>query len=143
MNEIEIEIIGQDAILRSTDALMKKANDAIKTGLLQVAFLSQAYAQESIIRGAKSGRLYRRGKTVIHRASAPGEAPANDTGRLASAFKASASPLSLEASVTAGTAYAAHLEYGTTKMAARPFLRPAAEKAAEKGAELIAAELGK
>ncbi len=33
------------------------------------------------MRGPKSGRVYRR-KSVVHRASAPGEAPAIDTGIL-------------------------------------------------------------
>lgn len=69
----------------------------------------------------KSGRVY-----GAHQASAPGEAPAMDTGHLAN---------SAVVEMTGETAamlgynadYAPHLEFGTAKMQARPFLGPAVE----------------
>ena len=75
------------------------------------------------MRGPKSGRLY-----GGHRASAPGEAPAIQTGELVTSVQAEMIG-EQEAVVGADTEYAAMLEYGTTEMAARPFLTPAAEKA--------------
>ena len=55
---------------------------AINDALMATALVAQGYAQQSILRGAKTGRIYKRGK-ITHRASAPGEPPANDTGFLA------------------------------------------------------------
>ena len=76
---------------------------------------------------SKSGTIYKR-RGISHVASAPGEPPAIDTGQLIGSVRVTR----LEAmrwAVGTNTEYAAHLEYGTRKMAARPFLRPAAERA--------------
>lgn len=80
----------------------------------------------------KTGRFYRR-RTVVHQASAPGEAPASDTGTLVGRITTNYDRLpELVGVVGAHTDYAAYLEYGTKKMAARPFMRPAlANKRAE------------
>lgn len=69
----------------------------------------------------KSGRAY-----GAHTASAPGETPAMDTGALANSIQTEMD------SQTSGTIftnmeYAAYLEFGTRKMAARPFMAPMAE----------------
>lgn len=79
--------------------------------------------------GPKSGYAYERGSRV-HVASAPGQAPAIDTGFLASSIQiARESPLS--SLVTAGAEYAVHLEYGTVRMAPRPFFRVSVQKAGD------------
>ena len=78
-----------------------------------------------IQRGPKTGRTYQR-RGVTHTSSAPGQAPATDTGRLANSITfEQVGPVS----VTVGSAliYAAYLEYGTTRMAPRPAWRPAVE----------------
>jgi HK97 gp10 family phage protein len=75
----------------------------------------------------KSGRAYRRGRRAIHVASAPGEAPAIDTGNLAGSINfGMQSPTMAE--VTVNAEYAAYLEFGTIRMAARPYVEPALEK---------------
>lgn len=64
-----------------------------------------------------SGRLY-----GAHKASAPGEPPAPDTGALrASVGWRLLDPDTIRVSV--GTQYAANLEYGTRTIAPRPFFR--------------------
>lgn len=84
----------------------------------------------SIQTGRKSGRLYRRGKNRWHRASAPGEAPATDTGLLASSgYQKQVGPLLREVGFTAD--YAPYLEFGTGRIAPRPFLRPAVARWAQ------------
>jgi hypothetical protein len=108
----------------------------------------QARAQMAIQNPPKSGRIYelgeqqisfktakgqevsftaRKGKASrLHQASAPGEAPATDTGNLVgSAYTKKLGDADYETGFTAE--YAAHLEYGAPKaaIAARPFLRPA------------------
>jgi HK97 gp10 family phage protein len=78
-----------------------------------------------IQQGPATGRTYQR-RGVTHTASAPGQAPATDTGRLANSITfEQVGPVS----VTVGSAliYAAYLEYGTTRMAPRPAWRPAVE----------------
>ncbi len=72
----------------------------------------------------------------LHRASAPGESPASDTGALALKIGATETVTdgdSVRASVISGAAYARALEEGATgagkskhgSIAARPYLRPA------------------
>ena len=85
----------------------------------------QARAQMAIMNPPKSGRIYRRGN-VAHQASAPGEAPATDTGALVnSAYTKKLADADYETGFT--VEYAAALEFGTAKIEPRPYLRPAVE----------------
>lgn len=82
-----------------------------------------------------SGRHYRRGKGVVHVASAPGEPPAVDTGILRGS--AHSGVVDGEMRVGVRAPYAAALEFGTATagksgtvtIAPRPFMRPALAKA--------------
>jgi len=144
MTTVTINIQGQQELIRALQSMDSEVVAVVEKGLLQTAFLAQSEAQRSILKGPKTGRIYKRGKRGrTHQASAPGEPPANDTGRLASSLRSEVSAGALTASLIAGTSYAAHLEYGTTKMAARPFMRPAAEKVAPQGEKLIRDALDK
>lgn len=73
----------------------------------------------------KTGEIYAR-NGVDHQASAPGEMPAMDTGALANSIQVEKEGAT-GAVVYTNMEYAAHLEYGTVHMAARPFFTPAAE----------------
>ncbi len=64
-----------------------------------------------------------------HVASSPGQMPATDTGNLAGSLQSELDKNSYVGSYGTSVDYAPHLEYGTSKMAARPFLTPAAEQA--------------
>ena len=64
-----------------------------------------------------------------HRASAPGASPATDLGTLAASLQPQLDKSRYQGSYGTNVEYGPHLEYGTVKMAARPFLTPAAEKA--------------
>lgn len=76
-------------------------------------------AQVSITRGAVSGKS--------HVPSAPGLPPNADTHFLANNIEVrQITPLIVE--VSSNAPYSAPLEFGTSKMAARPFMRPAREK---------------
>jgi HK97 gp10 family phage protein len=87
----------------------------------------RSHAIKSIQRGPKSGTVYEKGTPKrTHRASAPGEAPATDTGRLVGSINASVEGKTAE--VVADTEYATWLEFGTQDMGARPFMAPAVEK---------------
>ena len=73
-------------------------------------------AQISITAGAVSGKK--------HVASAPGQAPNQDSGTLAGNIETNqVAPLVVE--VSSNAPYAAPLEFGTSKMEARPYMAPA------------------
>jgi len=71
----------------------------------------------------KSGRMY-----GAHRASAPGEMPAIDTGVLAASIETERESATSYV-VSTNQDYAPFLEFGTSRMAPRPFLGPAASEA--------------
>ena len=118
--------------------------------------------KQKILTGTKSGRLYRRGSITraaskknlalglrrvkgnpnrvfaganFHRASAPGESPANDLGGLENSVRARSTG-EMKAKVAAGVKYAAALDAGTTTagknhnitIAPRPFFETTAEE---------------
>lgn len=72
----------------------------------------------------KTGRIYRR-RGVSHQASAPGEPPASDTGRLVNSGRTEFDVPKLLGRVIWSTDYAEPLEYGTQKMEPRPYARVA------------------
>lgn len=75
-----------------------------------------------------SGRVYQKyNPRRSHQASAPGQAPATDTGRLINSIKFDRVG-DLTATVGSRLVYATWLEYGASRMAARPFFRPAVER---------------
>lgn len=81
----------------------------------------------SIQRGTKSGTVYEKiDPRRTHRASAPGEAPATDTGRLANSIQADIA--GKNATVFTDVQYAPWLEFGTRTIEPRPFMFPALEQ---------------
>jgi hypothetical protein len=78
----------------------------------------------------KSGRAYTRGRSVnnpggfsVHVASAPGEAPAVDTGTLIGSIQM-VQESTLTAKVGTAVEYALYLELGTSRMRPRPVWKP-------------------
>lgn len=73
------------------------------------------------------GRRYKRGSR-IHIASQPNYAPNVDTGKLMNGVHVERRGVMSQAITTGDTEYAAWLEYGTSKMAPRPYMRPMVPK---------------
>jgi len=71
----------------------------------------------------KHGHQYKRGSRA-HTASAPGEAPAVDTGFLINSIRTTIKS-DTEAVIEIPAEYAEGLEFGTSRVEARPFVRPA------------------
>lgn len=137
----EVKVEGLDRIGRATQAARESIAAELKKGLFASAQKVEREAKQSILDGNKSGRIYRR-RTVTHRASAPGEAPASDTGRLVNSISSGLNTSGSESFVVAGrgaTKYAVMLEFGTRLMAARPFMHPALEKSKDWIRERLAA----
>lgn len=83
---------------------------------------------------------------VTHRASKPGAAPAVDTGALRASYQYrvfTAGQNSAYCLVGTNLEYAPFLEFGTSRMAARPHLRPAVEKVIAKAPGIFASEIAK
>lgn len=107
---------------------------AVGKAVYVAADMLRTEARLSITAGAVSGKG--------HVPSIPGQPPNNDTGHLASnIINEKTGPLSAEVSSNAD--YSSALEFGTSKMAERPFMRPAAEKVRAKAGQLVALQVRK
>lgn len=125
---------GLTSLIGKLDALKKAAEAEAAKGLYLSGLKIEEYAKKSLAEGGKTGRVYKRGKRGrVHVASAPGEAPATDTGRLVNSVGTKAlgngRVVQVKAGGSSSVGYAADLEFGTDKMAPRPFMRPALKKA--------------
>lgn len=138
---INVKIDGIDDLLADLKRLGTISDDLVVDTINDLAMDTQQEAVRGIQRGPASGRTYKRG-TVTHTASAPGQFPMSDTGRLASNVEFEVATKSRQVAVV-GTniEYGAHLEFGTSKMAARPWLMPSFRKATEGVAKELKAKL--
>lgn len=101
----------------------------------KVALDVEKEMKKSILTGEKSGELYNSGNK-LHRASAPGQAPASDTGHLANSIRhKKIDDSNHEVSIEAN--YATILEFGGSRIQARPFARPAVLKVKKRIQALI------
>ncbi len=113
---------GLEKLTKQLEQYKERTKTEVSKAMKITATLVHKTAVESILNGGKSGRWYGE-----HQASAPGEAPANDYGFLASSLKIREdNPLRvLVYSDTAVADYAKGLEFGTAGVEPRPFLNPA------------------
>ena len=105
---------------------------AAKAGLWVGANEIKVEAQLSITAGSVSG--------TGHFPSKPGEPPNNDTGVLKNNIETISTGL-LSAEVQSKAPYAVALEFGTSKVKERPYMRPAAKKMKPVVAEHVKAVL--
>ena len=131
MKDVKIEINGLKEV---QDAIRAYQGDISK----QIGLIVNAAALEAVsdvrraIQGPpKTGREYPRGRDKIHRASAPGQAPATDTGTLVISIYNEDRGRNAKA-IGSRLPYAFYLEFGTFKMDARPSWVPAVERAIPK-----------
>ena len=134
--QISIKVSGLEKALEVLRKAETELQEPIKDTLKGGAQLIRGEAIKSIQSGSKTGRTYKRyNPTRTHRASAPGEAPASDTGNLVSNIMVQEKGDSIE--VQSNAEYSKFLEYATSKMEARPFLFPAYEMSREKIVQAI------
>ena len=114
------------ALARLGKGVQKEAGKVVDATALEV----RGEIVKGYNKGPATGRVYQRGN-ISHRASAPGEAPMTDTGRLASSVVYENTG-TLSAEVHTKVNYGAWLEYGTRDIAPRPLWLPTAKKAAPK-----------
>jgi phage gpG-like protein len=141
VSRVEIRIDGVDDLLADLRKLGDLSDELLVDTINDVAIATQNEAVRGIQRGPANGRTYKRG-TVTHTASAPGQFPMSDTGRLASNVESIlATPANIRAKVGTNIIYGAYLEFGTSKMAARPWLQRSFRQAAEGVAKELKAKL--
>ena len=104
-------------IHRNRLARLRRIKTPALKALYEAGELVRADAAASIKEGAISG--------PGHIPSQPGQPPNADTHRLDLSIDTVLSPTKLSVSIISKAPYSAALEFGTSKMAARPFLRPA------------------
>lgn len=130
MTTIGIKLDGMAQLLGQLKALGADADDVVINAITDLVTDTHAFAVAGI-QGGGSGRVYEKYKPRrTHRASSPGAYPATDTGRLASSVRMEL-PAAGNIVGRVGTAvkYGAWLEFGTSRMAARPWLLPSFERA--------------
>lgn len=119
----------------AVDDTVKKVNrEAASRGMRAVNAIRNAELE--VLRGKRSGRVYRKPHTKSHyTASAPGEPPARRTGNLRLNWNgtvessSTGSGLRVTAVLESQERYSTYLENGTHRMAPRPFKQPISEKA--------------
>jgi HK97 gp10 family phage protein len=112
---------------------LKRLSGALEREVSQALFaageLIEAEAGHSITQGSVSGKE--------HVTSAPGEPPNADTGVLDRNIETvQVGPFKVE--VSSNAPYSVALEFGTSKMAARPFMGPAAQATRKQVQQTIA-----
>ncbi|MFE0754173.1 HK97 gp10 family phage protein [Inquilinus sp. NPDC058860] len=123
-----IRITGVDRHLRRLTLRTKTLHREVGKAVVAAANLVAAEAAASIAAGWISG--------PDHVPSKPGEPPNADTGRLHGAIDVVRRG-ETAAEVVSAAPYAADLEFGTARVAARPYLRPATAKKRQDAVALI------
>lgn len=114
-------------LVRQATAWEEKKRKEVQKLIVRTALLIEADAKR-LLSTPGSGRIYKRG-SVTHQASAPGQPPAPDTGTLRASVHTDLSEIAgLVARVGTNKAYGYWLEVGTSRMAARPWLKPTYDK---------------
>jgi hypothetical protein len=126
-------------------AFQKEAQKEIAKSLLGI----HGDTIRKLNQGTRSGKVYKRGKSGSHQASAAGEFPKSDTGQLAASLFFEMEKEGSKVSGKFGTkaAHGKHLEYKPAAHGGRPWLKPQfdiyAKKLQEKLLELNKKILGK
>jgi phage gpG-like protein len=123
---LELKIEGMAELQAALRKASAEAQEAVGVAVIGTAMELRGDIIKRIHGGPASGAVYAKG-SVSHQASAPGEAPASDTGRLAGSITFDKTgPMS--ATVGSDLVYAAALEFGSGRIDPRPAWVPAIEK---------------
>jgi len=131
--DVKVEIKGVKEVNAALQAYGKDLGNSMALIVDATALEAVTDARKAIQGPPKTGREYARGvnKDKVHRASAPGEAPATDTGGLVISIYNESRGKYAKA-IGSRLDYAYYLEFGTFKMAKRPSWIPAVERAIPK-----------
>jgi HK97 gp10 family phage protein len=141
-NRITVKVTRKEVMPGGIKGLGPKIRAGAIDGLNAIGLGMLSTAKQKIQRGSKSGTTYQKyGPRRTHRSSAPGEAPATDTGGLVNSGFQEMDEGALEVQIGFAKFYAAFLEYGTRIMAKRPFLLPTVEEWKKKIVQIMKAAI--
>jgi HK97 gp10 family phage protein len=124
---VSVKVTGMKDFKRAMSKLGDGFDDAVDQGVFITAEEVRSFAIKSI-QEQSSGQQVKRsrqgGGSYTHTAAAIGQAPNTDTGKLVASI-ASEKVGDSTYHVGSNLDYAEFLEFGTTKMGARPWLHPA------------------
>ncbi len=128
---VSVQISGMDRVQAAIRQFGQDVQDQVTAAIEATALEALTTVRKAIQGPPKTGREYRRGRKV-HRASAPGQAPATDTGALVnSTYFTRVDPFT--AAIGSRLEYAFILEFGwlpDPEATKRPSWVPAVQKAA-------------
>lgn len=124
-----VKITGAQKHTQRTRRMSKETRAEVYKALFVAGNMIEVEAENSITAGSVSGK--------DHVPSAPGEPPNADTRVLDSNIETTGEPKVPRVKVTSNAPYSVPLEIGTSKMAARPFMGPAARKKRGAAVELV------
>jgi HK97 gp10 family phage protein len=137
------KVSGLESLAAQIEARSKNIQRAIAIGVNRGAELIRTETVKKI-KNVGRGEVYERGKGRVHQASAPGDPPAWDFGKLVRGFKvinATPGPV-CTAKFASTTAYGPALEFGTRYMEPRPFMQPT-EKVLKDAEAMLRVEIQK
>jgi phage gpG-like protein len=129
MSAVAIKVEGLEQVQAAIARFGQEVASQVEKAVAATALEALTDVRRAIQGPPKTGREYPRGANgeKIHRASAPGEAPATDTGALVSSTYFTKVD-DYTAAIGSRLDYAFWLEFGTLRMEPRPSWVPAAEK---------------
>jgi phage gpG-like protein len=129
MSAVAIKVEGLEQVQAAIARFGQEVAGQVEKAVAATALEALTDVRRAIQGPPKTGREYPRGANgeKIHRASAPGEAPATDTGALVSSTYFTKVD-DYTAAIGSRLDYAFWLEFGTLRMEPRPSWVPAAEK---------------
>lgn len=126
-----VEIRGLQKAIKKVARDEKEAQEMEHEIISELTLATHAEAVRGLQRGPKTGRIYRKTRPVrVHQASAVGEYPASDTGRLANGTKFSLPAKNRRVKigqVYTNVRYGKHLELKPVQLGGRPWLSRAAK----------------
>ena len=106
--------------------MSSKLHTEVADAVAETTLAIESGVKLRIQRGSKTGKVYQKyNPRRTHQASAPGQSPATDTGNLINSIYTDIAGLT--GAVGSTLAYASYLEYGTTRLLARPAWTPTVE----------------
>lgn len=132
----KVEIIGVDEFNKFLKEELKHDKARLNKTIVDAATMTHRTAIGSIQTGGRSGRIYKR-RSVTHQASAPGEKPKTDTGDLVRNITMEKIASGFTVGSRKGAPHGFWLEFGTSKMDARPWLQPAFDNTVRKIGEAL------
>ena len=142
--QVQIKVSNIKKALKQLKTLQKDLEPDFQEIVKGGAQLIRGEAIKSIQSGAKSGIVYEKyNPRRTHTSSSQGQAPASDTGFLASNIAFNVKEGGMVAEVESKAKYSKFLEFGTQNMKARPFMFPALEENKPRIRRMFATTKGK